>query len=72
MLKSQAFFKLAIKKAKIFWLFYFCDFTLGKTKQKRKNRKAKKPTLISFFAYFKQKNRKKKKLKKTGAKRSLN
>ena len=53
MLKSQAFFKLATKKAKIFWLFCFCDFTLGKTKQKSKNKKVKKSILIDFFSYFK-------------------
>ena len=59
MLKSQAFFKLATKKVKIFWLFCFCGFTLGKIKQISKIRKAKKPTLIGFFAYFKQKSQKK-------------
>ena len=57
---SQIFFKLATKKAKGFWFFYFCDYTLAKTKQKNKNRKAKKSTLIEFFSYFKQKKLKKK------------
>ena len=47
MLKSQVFFKLATKKVKIFWLFCFCGFTLGKIKQKSKIRKAKKPIILS-------------------------
>ena len=48
-LKSQVFFKFATKKVKIFCFFYFCDFILVKTKQKNKNRKAKKPILIDQF-----------------------
>ena len=42
MLKSQAFFKLATKKNKIFWLFCFSGFTLAKNKQKGKSKKTKK------------------------------
>ena len=63
--KSQAFFKLAIIKIKIFWLFYFFNFILVKNKQKNK-----KSILADFFVY-KLKKKKTKKSKKVGTKQSL-
>ena len=55
MLKSQVFFKLATKKVKI---FCFSGFALAK-----KNKKAKKPILIGFFAYLLKKSQSKSKKK---------
>ena len=48
MIKSQVFFKLVIKKVKIFLVSSLSDFTLVKNKKKIKSKKV---IFFDFFAY---------------------